>query len=114
MKPNLLSAAAKGQGLVEYALILVLVAIVVIVILATMGPAISGVYCDIVVELGSPCAGGGSHYYDTALELIGACNADGGTIVDTPAAYPEGYLPKDCVDPDTHAVKWTGFYRIGT
>jgi pilus assembly protein Flp/PilA len=48
----------KGQGLVEYALIMVLVAIVVIVILATMGPAISGVYCTVIQELnpGSTCA----------------------------------------------------------
>lgn len=114
MKPHFPFAAAEGQGLVEYALILVLVAIVVIVILATMGPAISGVYCDIVVELGSPCAGGGSHYYDTAAELSADCVADGGSVIDTNAAYPDGYIPKDCVDPDTQAVKWTGYYRIGT
>jgi pilus assembly protein Flp/PilA len=38
----------KGQGLVEYALILVLVAIVVIVILALLGPAIGEVFSDIV------------------------------------------------------------------
>ena len=34
----------KGQGLVEYALILVLIAVVVIVILALLGPAISSVF----------------------------------------------------------------------
>ena len=38
----------KGQGLVEYALILVLVAIVVIVILAILGPAIGDVFSNIV------------------------------------------------------------------
>ncbi len=38
----------KGQGLVEYALILVLVAIVVIVILADLGPAIGDVFSNIV------------------------------------------------------------------
>jgi pilus assembly protein Flp/PilA len=38
----------KGQGLVEYALILVLVAIVVIVILAVLGPAIGDVFSNIV------------------------------------------------------------------
>jgi len=37
----------KGQGLVEYALILVLVAIVVIVILALLGPAIGNVFSNI-------------------------------------------------------------------
>lgn len=36
-----------GQGLVEYALILVLVAITVIVILALLGPAIGNVFSAI-------------------------------------------------------------------
>jgi pilus assembly protein Flp/PilA len=38
----------KGQGLVEYALILVLVAVVVIAILALLGPAISNIFRNIV------------------------------------------------------------------
>jgi len=38
----------KGQGLVEYALILVLVAVVVIAILALLGPAISSIFFNIV------------------------------------------------------------------
>jgi pilus assembly protein Flp/PilA len=37
----------KGQGLVEYALILVLVAVVVIVILAVLGPAIGKVLSNV-------------------------------------------------------------------
>ncbi len=37
-----------GQGLVEYALILVLVAVVVIGILALLGPAIGNVFSTIV------------------------------------------------------------------
>ena len=37
----------KGQGLVEYAVILVLVAMVVIVILALLGPAIGNVVSTI-------------------------------------------------------------------
>ncbi len=41
----------KGQGLVEYALILVLVAIVVIVILAILGPTIGNVFSNIVKAL---------------------------------------------------------------
>jgi pilus assembly protein Flp/PilA len=41
----------KGQGLVEYALILVLVAIVVIVILAILGPAIGDVFSNIITGL---------------------------------------------------------------
>ena len=41
----------KGQGLVEYALILVLVAVVVIVILSLLGPAIGGVFSDILSSI---------------------------------------------------------------
>lgn len=41
----------KGQGLVEYALILVLVAIVVIAILLIMGPAIGNIFSNIVNAL---------------------------------------------------------------
>ena len=40
-----------GQGLVEYALILVLVAIVVIVILAVVGPAIGKIFSTVVKAL---------------------------------------------------------------
>lgn len=38
----------EAQGLVEYALILVLVAVVVIVILAILGPAIGNIFSNIV------------------------------------------------------------------
>jgi pilus assembly protein Flp/PilA len=38
----------KGQGLVEYALILVLVAVVVIAILALLGPAIANIFNNII------------------------------------------------------------------
>lgn len=41
-----------GQGLVEYALILVLVAIVVIAILAILGPRIGVVFSQITAALG--------------------------------------------------------------
>ncbi|MFI5283500.1 MAG: Flp family type IVb pilin [Candidatus Dormibacterales bacterium] len=41
-----------GQGMVEYALILVLVSIVVIVILLTMGRQIRNVYSNVVSALG--------------------------------------------------------------
>ncbi|MEJ5223564.1 MAG: Flp family type IVb pilin [Anaerolineales bacterium] len=37
----------KGQGLVEYALILVLVAVVVIAVLTILGPIIGNVFSDI-------------------------------------------------------------------
>jgi pilus assembly protein Flp/PilA len=41
-----------GQGMVEYALILVLVSIVVIVILLTMGNQIQNVFSNVVAALG--------------------------------------------------------------
>ncbi len=44
-------AREKGQGLVEYALILVLVAIVVIVVMALLGNSITNVFQNIVNAL---------------------------------------------------------------
>jgi pilus assembly protein Flp/PilA len=41
----------KGQGLVEYALILVLVAVVVIAILSLLGPAIGNVFSSVMNNL---------------------------------------------------------------
>ncbi|HDN80091.1 MAG: pilus assembly protein [Chloroflexi bacterium] len=41
----------EGQGLVEYALILVLVAIVVIAVLMILGPAIGNVFSNIVANI---------------------------------------------------------------
>lgn len=43
-----------GQGLVEYALILVLVAIVVLVVLALIGPQIGDVFTQVMSELPYP------------------------------------------------------------
>lgn len=42
----------RGQGMVEYALIIVLVAVVVVVILGTLGTTIKGVFTDINKSLG--------------------------------------------------------------
>lgn len=44
-------AGEKGQGLVEYALILVLIAMVVIVVLTITGPTIGNIFSDIVKDL---------------------------------------------------------------
>ena len=41
----------KGQGLVEYALILVLVAVVVIVVMQILGPTIGNVFTEIINNL---------------------------------------------------------------
>jgi pilus assembly protein Flp/PilA len=43
----LFTSKEEGHGLVEYALILVLVAVVVIAVLALLGPAISSVFQNI-------------------------------------------------------------------
>ena len=40
-----------GQGLVEYALILMLVAIVVVVILAVLGPAVGNLYSNVISSI---------------------------------------------------------------
>ncbi|OGO47534.1 MAG: hypothetical protein A2Z30_00615 [Chloroflexi bacterium RBG_16_64_43] len=45
-RPNHLRA----QGLLEYALILVLVAIVVVVILAVFGPAVGNMYSNVIAQ----------------------------------------------------------------
>jgi len=47
-----LTSRQEGQGMVEYALILVLVSIVVIVILLTMGNQIKNVFSNVVAALG--------------------------------------------------------------
>lgn len=47
-----LSVRQNGQGMVEYALILVLVSIVVIVILLVMGKQIRNVFSNVVSALG--------------------------------------------------------------
>jgi pilus assembly protein Flp/PilA len=43
----LFAAQEKGQGLVEYALILVLIAVVVIVVLGVMGKQINNVFSSV-------------------------------------------------------------------
>jgi pilus assembly protein Flp/PilA len=47
----LFASHEKGQGLVEYALILVLVAVVVIAVLTLLGPIISNVFSTINSEM---------------------------------------------------------------
>jgi pilus assembly protein Flp/PilA len=47
----MLFANNKGQGLVEYALILVLVALIVIVILALLGPAIGKMFSNVMTNI---------------------------------------------------------------
>jgi pilus assembly protein Flp/PilA len=44
----LISGKEDGQGLVEYALILIMVAIVVLVALALLGPAVGNIFSNII------------------------------------------------------------------
>jgi len=53
MGSNPLKRRQSGQGMVEYALILVLVSVVVIVILLTMGNQILNVFSNVVAALGA-------------------------------------------------------------
>lgn len=41
----------RGQGMVEYALILLLVAVIVIVILALLGPAVGNMFSSVVSNI---------------------------------------------------------------
>ena len=53
----LFSAQEKGQGLVEYALILVLIAVVVIIALTAIGGDIGNIFNDISNALQLPASG---------------------------------------------------------
>ncbi len=78
IKPNRI----KGQGLVEYAIILVMVAVVVIVVLALLGPNIGNVFSRITSSLyfsnpvdgGIPTPGGG----ETETPTSATATPDGG------------------------------------
>ena len=54
MKRCFFSRSQKGQGLVEYALILVLIAVIVIVILALLGQQVNQTFARVVLELKYP------------------------------------------------------------
>ena len=45
------SPREEGQGLVEYALIISLVAIIVIVVLAILGPSIGNIFSNVVANI---------------------------------------------------------------
>lgn len=48
-----LTRSDRGQGMVEYALILVLIAVVVIAILIILGNQVANVFCNIAGAIGS-------------------------------------------------------------
>ncbi len=43
--------AERGQGLLEYAMILALIAIIVIVVLALLGPAVGNMFSNVVANI---------------------------------------------------------------
>jgi len=69
----------KGQGLVEYALILVLVAIVVIAALMILGPIIGNVFSKVNSSLSNVSAGGGVVAPPIASCTPGSASASGHT-----------------------------------
>ena len=72
--------AQAGQGLVEYALILALVAVVVIVILALLGPAIGNVFSGVVTQL---WGGGGAAGVITGVSADRTGGGNGNDVVVT-------------------------------
>lgn len=70
----------RGQGLVEYALILVLVAIVVIVALTTAGQKVRDIFCDIVVYLDASAAANQPACAAPRVTLVVALGAGSGKI----------------------------------
>lgn len=92
--PNSQEGKPRGQGLVEYALILVLVALVVIAALMILGPVIGNVFSQInsslsIVGAGGGGSGGGGGAIATPTEAASACDpaflqacvATGGTCI---------------------------------
>ncbi len=73
----------KGQGLVEYALILVLVAIVVLAVLLLLGPVVGNAFSNIVANL-QRFSGGGNG----VIQSVSASNTLGTLTVTVNVASP--------------------------
>lgn len=70
-----------GQGLVEYALILMLVAIIVIIILIVFGDSVRELYCDITEALDPYFNINNPGVCDTEAETEGALNVIPAVII---------------------------------
>ncbi len=66
----------EGQGLVEYALILVLVAIVVIAILLQLGPAVGNVFSSVITALTTAGSGGSQQITFVGTPSVTKTNVD--------------------------------------
>jgi pilus assembly protein Flp/PilA len=86
-----------GQGLVEYALILVLVAIVAIAILTILGDQIQTVFCSIIVSLGGDLAG--SACASPVVHCVVESVASGQVVMQAVVTDPDGTSdPEDTID----------------
>lgn len=98
----------KGQGLIEYALILVLVAIVVIAILLLLGPQIGNVFSQVAARLDtSDDTGGDGTFSVNSVSVTGygnnfanwsaPCSVGGCTVTVTCTFYNHAGQQKDTV-----------------
>lgn len=108
----------EGQGLVEYALILVLVAVVVIAILLTLGPAVAKVYCRIAnsLQAGSCVMDGVITNYATSHPgsnvLVNVTVSQNATItVNVPGKTPQS---QSCTSSSCPQFTFTGVSGGGT
>ncbi|NJN92675.1 MAG: hypothetical protein HC875_00625 [Anaerolineales bacterium] len=108
----------KGQGLVEYALILVLVAVVVIAILLTLGPAVAQVYCRIAnsLQAGSCVTGGVITSYTASHPgsnvLVNVAVSQNATItVNVPGKTPQS---QSCTSSSCPQFTFTGVTGSGS
>lgn len=51
IKDLLLLEDSSGQGLLEYALIMILVAVIIIIVLVLLGPAVGNMYSNVIQNL---------------------------------------------------------------
>ena len=94
----------KGQGLVEYALILVLVAIVVIAVMLLVGPAVGDSFCELMFVLNDQ---GPSGEFDTthvvSMDPIeGSVTFD--VVVTSPGSCSSNMVVDDVVDDPSHGL----------
>jgi pilus assembly protein Flp/PilA len=100
----------EGQGLVEYALLLVLVAIVIIVILALMGRAVTTVYAQVYAGLnGQALDGSGTEYVVTGVDANVSGTAPFCTVAITGSVvvFEDGQLAESGIGVSGNA-SWSG------
>ncbi len=81
----------KGQGLVEYALILVLVSVVVLAVLLISGPTLGNVFTEVVSAIDNPGGGGGGGGEEDVVSITTAAYSAGNLHLD--ATSDGGYDP---------------------